>query len=269
MDANFSLTLWTNDLELAQRADTAGVNRIGIDLEVLGKNNRQKGLETWISNHKEEDLIELRKVVKKAELFCRTNPINPNSSKEIKSLLNLGVEVLMLPMFTTTSEIIEFIDLVGNKAKIILLLETAKAVEEIKKITQIKGVAAIYLGLNDLSLSLGVANRYLALVSEEVEEIAKVITNAGIKLGIGGLAQAKAVNLPIVSDLHYAQFPRLGARGAILSRSFFLPDIKTVDLVKQVNLARERMAYWFAQSVEELELARQKYYETAKKINQW
>ncbi len=269
MNEEFSLTIWTNDLELAQKADEARINRIGLDLEILGKANRQKGLETWISKHKKEDLIELRKVIKRAKLFCRTNPINQNSSTEIKSLINFGVEVLMLPMFTTTSEVIKFIELVDCQAEVVLLLETAKALQEIKKIVQIKGVTEIYFGFNDLSLSLGLANRHLALVSKEVEEAAKIITNASIKLGIGGLAQAKTTNLPITSDLHYAQFPRLGARGAIVSKSFFLPSIKTVNLVKQVTLARERMAYWFLQSDEELELVRQQYYEIAKNIKHW
>ena len=47
---NFALTLFTNDVELARRADVAGVNRIGLDLEVLGKAKRQQHLNTWISH---------------------------------------------------------------------------------------------------------------------------------------------------------------------------------------------------------------------------
>src|SRR6185436_12988331 len=50
------LTLWTSDPQLAARADAAGVERIGVDLERLGKRDRQGGLGTWISEHTEADL---------------------------------------------------------------------------------------------------------------------------------------------------------------------------------------------------------------------
>ena len=40
------LTLWTNDPALARRADDAGIDRVGIDLDRLGKAERQQGLNT-------------------------------------------------------------------------------------------------------------------------------------------------------------------------------------------------------------------------------
>ncbi len=53
---NFILTLFTNDVELARRADEAGINRIGLDLERIGKAERQQHLKTWISDHEEHEL---------------------------------------------------------------------------------------------------------------------------------------------------------------------------------------------------------------------
>ena len=43
MSAPFRLTLWTADAALAARADAAGVDRIGVDLDRLGKAERQAG----------------------------------------------------------------------------------------------------------------------------------------------------------------------------------------------------------------------------------
>src|SRR5687767_11459014 len=57
---DFVLTLWTADPMVAHRAEIAGVDRIGVDLEILGKAERQAGLGTWISPHKEADLVVLR-----------------------------------------------------------------------------------------------------------------------------------------------------------------------------------------------------------------
>ena len=52
----FRLTLFTNRPALALAADRAGVDRIGPDLERLGKLERQRGMSTWISDHIEADL---------------------------------------------------------------------------------------------------------------------------------------------------------------------------------------------------------------------
>src|SRR5687768_18349093 len=75
-DGHVVLTLWTGDPRLAARADAAGVDRIGVDLERLGKAERQRGLGTWISAHAEADLAALAPALTRAALFARVNPIN-------------------------------------------------------------------------------------------------------------------------------------------------------------------------------------------------
>jgi hypothetical protein len=52
----FRLTLITADPILAAEVDQAGVDRIGLDLECLGKAERQRGEDTRLSNHKVENL---------------------------------------------------------------------------------------------------------------------------------------------------------------------------------------------------------------------
>lgn len=101
---DFVLTLFTNDVELARCADAAGVNRIGLDLEVLGKAARQQHLKTWISDHEENQLPVLRKALKKSKLFVRTNPLHPRLEEEIDRFIEAGAEVLMLPMFKTAED---------------------------------------------------------------------------------------------------------------------------------------------------------------------
>src|SRR4051794_34532824 len=85
---HFVLTLWTDDAALARQADAAGVDRIGLDLEVHGKAERQpQNLKTWISPHSEDKLPALREAMGRAKLFCRCNPINPGSADEIERLI--------------------------------------------------------------------------------------------------------------------------------------------------------------------------------------
>ena len=52
---DFVLTLLTNQPGLAARADEAGVQRVGLDLESRGKRERQDAA-NWISDHREAEL---------------------------------------------------------------------------------------------------------------------------------------------------------------------------------------------------------------------
>src|SRR6186713_1663946 len=111
---SFVLTLWTNDLDLARRADAAGVQRIGVDLERLGKAERQRGRGTWISPHTIDDLAVLKPALSRARLFARVNPLHADSGEEVAAVLAAGVEVLMLPMVASAHEAAAFTALVDG-----------------------------------------------------------------------------------------------------------------------------------------------------------
>ncbi len=251
----FILTFWTCDPKIARYADLAGVDRVGVDLEVLGKAERQKGLNTWIARHREEHISVLREVVSQAKLFARTNPLNPNSAAEVNRLLNMGVEVLMLPMFTTADEVAEFVNLVGGRAKVVPLLETLSAAKRIEQIVSVEGIDEIHVGINDLGLSMGFRNRFVTLTTDLMERVATCIREAGMRLGFGGIGQAQDTSLPIPSDLIYAQYPRLGGTAAIISQKFLSANMSEADFCSGIAKSRARMAYWFSRRPEELDVA--------------
>src|SRR5688500_12265371 len=87
---SFLFTLWTNEPALAREADGAGVDRIGVDLERLGKAERQAGRGTWVSPHTEEDLLRVAAVLTHATLFVRTNPVHEGSAAEVERVLAAG-----------------------------------------------------------------------------------------------------------------------------------------------------------------------------------
>lgn len=242
---DFILTLFTNDVELARRADEAGVNRIGLDLEKIGKAERQRHLRTWLSDHEEHQLPALRQTLKKAQLFARTNPIHSGLREEIDRLIQGGVEVLMLPMFKTTQEAGTFIELVAGRAKVSLLLETAAAAARIQEITKLQGIDEIHIGLNDLYLSLGLKNHFELLASRLMDFLSEVVVEAGIPFGFGGIGRVGDGRLPIPSDLVYAQYPRLRADRALVSRVFVTPDYTNLNLKYEVDSFRHRMNEWY------------------------
>ncbi|MGC2458594.1 MAG: hypothetical protein WA435_11440 [Gallionellaceae bacterium] len=223
--SQFILTLFTNDPELARIADLAGVDRIGVDLECIGKETRQGHLTTWISDHSEADLARIRPVLEHARLFARCNPVHEGSREEIDRLIACGVEVIMLPFFKTVAEAEYFISLLDNRAYPVLLVETAEAAAVTAALCRIRGVREIHIGLNDMRLSLGWPSQFHVLVSGFLDRLAGQVINAGLKLGIGGLGRTGDNQLPIPSDLVAAQLARLGATASLVSRAFFRPPV--------------------------------------------
>jgi hypothetical protein len=223
--SEFVLTLFTNDPALAADADRAGVDRIGIDMEQIGKDMRQGKLATWISDHAESDLARVAPALGKARLFARCNPVHAGSASEIDRLIAAGVRVVMLPYFKTVAQAETFIRLVDGRADPVLLVETADAGAAIDDLCRIPGVKEIHVGLNDMRLSLGWPSHFHVLVSDFLVRICDAVLSHGHRLGIGGLGRAGDNDLPVPSDLVSAQMPRLGATAALVSRSFFRPPV--------------------------------------------
>jgi hypothetical protein len=250
LNGHVVLTLWTDDPETARRADAAGIDRIGVDLDRLGKAQRQAGLATWISPHTVADLERLRPAVLRARLFVRTNPLHDASPREVERALAAGAQLLMLPMFRAAEEVARFVDLVGGRARVVALLETREAVDDVDAVVRVPGLDELHVGINDLALALGLHNRFAVLVSTAAERIARAVAEAGLRLGIGGIGRLADTGLPIAPDLVYAQYPRLGATAALVSRSFLAGGC---DLEAEVRRARERLAWWAGRPRAELD----------------
>jgi len=250
------LTLWTDDPALARCADAAGIDRIGLDLEWRGKSERQAGLGTRISQHEIERLPAIRGALSGAQLFARVNPLGPETADELELALGSGVEVLMLPMFDRAEEVARFCGLVHGRATVVPLLETRAAAEAITEIVAIEGVDEVHIGINDLALSLGLRSRFEVLDCPPVQRVADAVRDAGLRLGVGGIGRAGDRSLPIASDLIYAQYPRLGATAALISRAFIVAGAGCEALALEVARARERLAWWSTASQAELERAR-------------
>lgn len=205
-------------------AEAAGVDRIFVDMEYIGKDERQKGLNTVMSHHTIEDVAAVRKAVKKAELLVRVNPIHEatsdytSSEEEINAAIEAGADIVMLPYFKTIDEVRRFIGIVNGRAKAMLLLETESAMQNVDRILEIEGIDEIHIGLNDLSIDLGKKFMFELLADGTVEKLCLKFRKKGIPYGFGGIASIGngAVPAEYIIKEHY----RLGSRAAILSRSF-------------------------------------------------
>lgn len=219
-----SLMYITNNTVTAEIAQKAGVDRIWIDMEYIGKEERQAGMNTVKSHHTIDDIIRLRPVVSASELLVRVNPLHEstkeycNSKEEIDETVMAGADVIMLPMFRTRMEVEKFVEYVNGRTKIQLLLETAEAAKNIDDILLVDGIDEIHIGLNDLHLAYHKKFMFELLCDGTVDELCKKIRNKRIKYGFGGIARVSYGMLP--AEYIIAEHYRLGSTAAILSRGF-------------------------------------------------
>lgn len=214
----------TNNPQVALIAQEAGVNRVWVDMEYIGKEQRQAGMNTVKSHHTVEDVIALRNVVPRSQLQVRVNPIHEASSEycsskeEIDNVIEAGAEIVMLPMFKTPKEVEQFVEYVDGRARVLLLCETREAAEKIDEIMSVQGIDEMYVGLNDLHLSYGQKFMFQPLCDGKMDRLAEKIKAKGLPFGFGGIARVGFGMLPaeyIIGE-HY----RLGSTAAILSRGF-------------------------------------------------
>jgi hypothetical protein len=253
---SFRLTLLTDDPDLAERADIAGVHQIGVDLERLGKKDRQPSSSARISDHSVEDLARVARRLSRAKAFVRVNPLNPALPAEIDAVVAAGAGAIMLPFFQTPHDVAEFVNLVAERADVLILVETAPAVVRIRDILAVGGITEMTIGLTDLHQSLGLSSRFELLISPLLEMAANEAGRAGIPFSVGGLARYDQADLPVPADLVLAQYPRIGATGGWLSRSFFdrWPEGRT--LADELAALRRRLTEWSLASPDEMEKAR-------------
>lgn len=229
----------TNNPEVARIAEEAGVERIFVDMEYIGKADRQGGMDTVQSHHTPADVALMRSTLTRAELLVRCNPIHEateaydSSEDELNATIEAGADVIMLPYFKTAEEVRTFVRLVNGRARTMLLFETPESVAAVEEILAVEGIDEVFIGLNDLSLGYGMKFMFHLVADGTVERLCRLFAERGLPYGFGGIAALGKGMLPCeyVIKEHY----RVGSTCAILSRSFCntqiitdLPEIRRV-----------------------------------------
>ena len=227
----------TNRPDVAVVAQNAGVDRIFVDMEYIGKSLRQGGMDTVQSHHTLDDLVNIKSVLDESECFVRCNPIHDascdysSSEEEIDGIISSGADVIMLPYFKTPVEVERFLRCVDGRVKTSILVETPEAVSNIDEILSIPGIDEVHIGLNDLSLGYGKKFMFELLADGTVEKLCRIFKSRGIKYGFGGIAALGKGMLP--AEKIIAEHYRLGSQCAILSRSFC--NVALVDSIEAIE----------------------------------
>ncbi|UYO44335.1 hypothetical protein KQX63_23770 [Rhodopseudomonas palustris] len=168
-------------------ANAAGVDRIMVDLEVLGKKERQGHLNTVISHHTLDDVAFVRSRLTGPRMMVRVNPIHETSVQEINDVISMGAETIMLPMFKAVEEVEVFLSIVRGRARACLLLETAPALARAERILGVRGIDEVHVGLNDLHLALGLDFMFEVLTGGFLITFPESAGTAALNSGLGEL----------------------------------------------------------------------------------
>ena len=229
----------TNDERVAKIADNAGIDRVWIDLETLGKERRQKNFDSVRSHHTISDIKKIKPILTKSELLVRVNSWNKDSEEEIEAVIEAGADIIMLPMWEDKATVERFLAAVNGRAKTILLLETRGAEVCLDEVLKLRGIDEIHIGLNDLHIQYNMKFMFELLANGTVEKICKKISAAGIPYGFGGIARLGYGDVP--AELVISEHYRLGSTLAILSRAF-CDTSKITDIEEIVKIINSEMA---------------------------
>jgi len=142
--------------------------------------------------------------------------VPPSDLFAIQKALDIGAMGVLVPMIKTVSEVEAMVQVTryppqgkrgfgplrasrytidykshledaNDNTLVILLLETKEAVENLEEITSVPGIDVVYLGLFDLSLSLGLNPLELPLpeIDQVIEKALKICGKKGIAVGMG------------------------------------------------------------------------------------
>lgn len=229
----------TNDTAIAQIAEKCGVDRIFVDMEYIGKDLRQGGMNTVQNRHTTEDVRRMKNALSTAELLVRCNPIHDrteqyvSSEQEIEEIITAGAEYIMLPYFKDAKAVERFLRCVNGRCKTVLLFETPEAVEAADEILTLQGIDEVFIGLNDLSLGYHKKFMFEILADGTVEELAIRFRKRKIPFGFGGIAAVGQGMLPAEKIIreHY----RLFSQSVILSRSFCnTQELKDTEEIERI-----------------------------------
>ncbi len=199
-----------------------------IDLEIIGKEKRQKGTNSLISYHEFEDISKFKEILNNTFVGVRINPIHSNTKKEIDECIKRGADVIMLPMFKNRNEVLKCLDYINNRCKLDLLLETPEALQKIREFP-LDEIRFCHFGINDLSLAFKYKNMFECFFKNILNYPIEELKTKNKIFGIGGIgaSDAKPISPILIFRLNYF----FGSSRTILSRNF----LNKIDKSSRIN----------------------------------
>ncbi len=210
----------TNNVREALIAENCGIETIFVDLEFLGKTERQNSVDAHFGGHKLEDVERLKSVLSDSQLLVRINPLNDGSYNEIDECIRAGADRIMLPMFGSTLEVKDFLGIIDGRVPVCLLAETGGAVLNLYDWVNLlrPGIDEVHFGLNDLKIDFSRRHIFELVTGRFFDTLAQTLNKFDVAWGFGGIGILGGGE--IKPELILSEHRRLGSSRVILSRAF-------------------------------------------------
>ena len=238
MGWSFNYIAITNDIERATTLSDCGVQQIMVDIEIIGKVERQGHKNTVISKHGLSDVLKLKQLNLKSEIICRINPFNIATKMEVDSAIEYGADIIMIPMINSLEDYRSIVNMIGSRAEVLPLIETPYSFFKVHEIISYSEIKQIHFGLNDLCISLGMRNLFEVLLSETFQNIVSNIDVKSMRVGIGGIGDPQ-VHQKVDALLLLNTYLKCGASSVILSRNFFASNYDQEYIAHSLNRFEE------------------------------
>jgi len=205
---------------MARGTISAGAAGIVIDWERIGKEERQAGFDTLVSQDTPEDLERMRRGVN-APVICRVDPLGPWTAEQVELAVALGADELLLPMIRSPGDVERVLDLVNGRCGVGFMLETIDALACADELASLP-VSRVYIGLNDLAIERGSPSLFTALIDGTVESVRESFSNVPFGFAGPGVPDSEATsNLPVPPTLLLGELARMRADFSTLRRAFW------------------------------------------------
>ncbi|MEO0667963.1 MAG: aldolase/citrate lyase family protein [Pseudomonadota bacterium] len=231
----FEMLLFHRDVAFSKACLNGGAGGLIVDLETRGKAVRQDGFDTQISVHDLHDL-EAAKSIPGAHVLCRINGPGPDTTREVADVLAAGADEIIFPMIRHPDEAKALVDAVAGAARVTLMVETVEALACVADLCALP-TDRIYVGLNDLQISLGTSSIFDVMQDGRLDAIRTDVQ--GVEFGFGGITlRGKGSPLPVRHLV--GALARLDADFTFLRRSFYR-DVEGRDPVLSLRQMHEDM----------------------------
>lgn len=223
------LFLFTSSIELASKAESAGIYSVIVDWERLGKEERQSGHDFEI-NH--DTAADARRLAKQLDIpvTVRVNPLGAHTEAEVNKALEAGAQILMLPQAQTPSEVATFLQIVGDRAQTLVQIETQDLVDRCEGLRDLEWDFA-HVGLNDLRISRDSSWLWEPVYDGTVARVCRTLEGRAVGFG-GGTIVGGGDPIPFIHLLREMACLKCGM--CILRRTF-KSDIKGRDMEAEIE----------------------------------
>ncbi len=235
MDWTFNYIAITNDIREAKIIETCGIQQIMVDLEFIGKAERQFNTNAVLNKHKPSDVSNLKNSGINSKILCRINGNHKDIFKEIDEVIESDADAIMIPMINNIEIYKKTIEFINGRVEVIPLIETPYSIFKIDEIIRLTNPKQIHFGLNDLSLALGTKNIFELFLSPIFSNVLDFAKNKVDLMGIGGIGnpmEYQKIDPELILQLHKIN----GSKSVILSRSFFKMGYDINKIQTSLNL---------------------------------